>query len=439
MPDLRQQADDLLLRGDYPAARTAYEALLASGADDAHAHRGLGLALLESGDLASAAAAFDLAIARSPQDGELAYQRSRPHLRAKEWDLALPHLDRAIALAPDLADAYWGRSALHSQRQNRAQELADGEKYCALRPDDAQGRAFLAHPHRALGNLAAALEACQAALRINPQSAEAHRQLGYTRKAMKEDAAALAAFEESVRLNPANAAELEPEVARLRSQIGALAPAATPAPAPPPPAKPAPPVRRRLRERISSSFSSFWGLVCVVGLSLGALVFAVSLAGSLAVGVAKGADIVYGSSYIVWNWNDSQRVPHEAQLCKKMFCRDPHTTEKHMAGSPGHQSESFSHFCDRHERSPWLSFLDIGHLGGFFWLLARGVACISAAAIWGLAFWLLMQPFALPVAWWRKRAGHDGAFTQAMGASGAVAAVLGVVFGAASAVVYAWF
>lgn len=355
MSDLRQQADDLLARGDYPAAVAAYEALLASGADDAQAQRGLGLALLESGDLAGAARAFDRAIARAPEDGELAYQRSRPHLRAKEWDLALPHLERAIARAPEFADAYWSRGSVHAMHDDHARELADREKYAALRPDSAEGRALVAYPQRMLGNLPAALEACQAALRIDPQSAEAHRQLGFTRRAMRQDAATLAAFEEALRLNPANAAELDPEIAQLRSRIGALAP--TPAPPAPPaaPAKPAPAPKRTFRDRLRGGFASCRNGLGVAALALGALIFILGLGTSVAVGVVKGADVVYGSTYIVWNWNDARRLPPNAQLCKKMFCRDPHTSEKHLSGNPGHQSESFGYFCAKHERSLWLS------------------------------------------------------------------------------------
>ncbi len=443
MPDLRQQADDLLARGDYPAARAAYEALLTSGIDDAQAQRGLGLALLESGDLAGAARAFDRAIARAPEDGELAYQRSRPHLRAREWDLALPHLERAIAKAPEFADAYWSRGTVHAMHDDCARELADREKYATLRPDSAEGRALVAYPQRMLGNLPAALEACQAALRIDPQSAEAHRQLGFTRKAMQQDAAALAAFEEALRLNPGNAAELDPEIARLRTRIGALAPAPVSVPAAPAsaaaPAKPAPAPKRTFRDRLREGFASCRNGLGVAALALGALIFILGMGTSVAVGVVKGADVVYGSTYIVWNWTDAERMPPNAQLCKKMFCRDPHTSEKHLSGNPGHQSESFGYFCAKHERSLWLSIFDFSHFGGFLWLLACIVAYFSASAIWGLAFWLLMQPVALAVVWRKKRGGDAAGATKITEGVLATAIALGAAFGAASGILYAWF
>lgn len=115
-------------------------------------------------------------------------------------------------------------------------------------------------------------------------------------------------------------------------------------------------------------------VVVLVGIGL-------TLLGLAGYSVAKGTDVIYSTGYMLGHWSDTKSFPADAEFCKGLYCRRTDTTEKHISGSPGKQSETFVHFCPEHQRSDYLVFLDMSHLGTLCWY-AFGFFVLVTTALW---------------------------------------------------------
>lgn len=155
----------------------------------------------------------------------------------------------------------------------------------------------------------------------------------------------------------------------------------------------------------------FLGPIVVVA-AVAALATVVTLAMLLAFAVVKGTDVIYSTAYMAWNWNDAERFPPGCEFCKKLYCRNTKTTDKHVAGAPFHQSEVRIRFCYDHARSDLLLALDWSRLGQFLWWCY--CACVFASVIgwYYLALYLLARLVAIARSLLRGAKPSDAAETR---------------------------
>jgi hypothetical protein len=114
--------------------------------------------------------------------------------------------------------------------------------------------------------------------------------------------------------------------------------------------------------------------------------------------VTRPVDVYSRAYFIVDNWNNPQRFPHQANLCMDTFCRRFDTAKKYVGGHRGYTSQVFYRYCPEHRPS----FVSTGtRLDGFFyfvywaacffigWVAVGMVITLPVVGVHGL--WLLAR------------------------------------------------
>jgi Tfp pilus assembly protein PilF len=96
-----------LQNGDYPAAKTSFEAAIAAHANDADAHHYLGVTLEKLNDKTGAEREYKAALAIHPDLAEAAANLGALYVDAQKWDEAITVLKTATARRNDSAPAYF--------------------------------------------------------------------------------------------------------------------------------------------------------------------------------------------------------------------------------------------------------------------------------------------------------------------------------------------
>jgi tetratricopeptide (TPR) repeat protein len=160
------EANRLRMAGDFAAARQAYDRAIAAKPNDAKAHLGRGLVLLEmketsmalhdfreavrldptnasawmslggtqgrAGRFAEAAASYSEALKHAPDAVGALTGRGAAQLELGRVDAALQDLNRALTIAPDNIDAWYNRARAHQQRGDAASSQRDLDRAKAL-------------------------------------------------------------------------------------------------------------------------------------------------------------------------------------------------------------------------------------------------------------------------------------------------------------------
>jgi hypothetical protein len=178
----------------------------------------------------------------------------------------------------------------------------------------------------------------------------------------------------------------------------------------------------------------FYYLACVLAIVL-LVGIALTLLALAAFSVVKGTDVIYATGYSLAHWSDEQAFPTGAEFCKGLYCRRTDTTQKHVAGSQHRQSETFAYFCPDHQRSDYLVFLDLSHLGTLSWYFYGACVLVTTACWYALATALVSGVVAGPA---YLLAGQKTR-TQISGFWLGTSVLLGIILAIPSCGLYVWW
>ena len=132
---LFEQANFLLMIGQFDQAIKAYSVVIESNPDDAEAYNNRGIAYSDKGDYDQAIADYDKAIELKPDDVKAYNNRGIIYAEKSEYKQAIADYDKAIKLKPDYAEAYNNRGNAYRKKGNYDQAIADFDEAIALKPD----------------------------------------------------------------------------------------------------------------------------------------------------------------------------------------------------------------------------------------------------------------------------------------------------------------
>ncbi len=234
--DLRNQADYLVISGDYDAALRIYNSSLALKADEpvTYANRGLafaglkqttsairdysaainldpkyknayarrGIAQAELGRLDLALADLDKAVLLDPEDAEVRFNRGLAYFQNQDFRKANLDFDEVIGIQPKFEQAYLHRGLSYSRLNEWKRALKDFGDALTLDPGDARAREGKAQAFAVLGRTDLAEREADLAVQMAPNDVFAYKTRAVLRMALNRPKDAIADYDEAIRLEP---------------------------------------------------------------------------------------------------------------------------------------------------------------------------------------------------------------------------------------------
>jgi tetratricopeptide (TPR) repeat protein len=196
------RAEELLDRGDVPAALREYDDAIGQEPDNPVARNNRGLAYLEAGDHGRALADFSEAIRLDPDYAVAYYNRGQARRRRGQPDGAVADFTRALELRPDYVLARQARAAVFHQREEYDRAIADLNEVIRLEP-----RSAVAHNNRGLAHYAKrdharAVADYGEAIRLDAKLARAYYNRSLAHREQGDEAAAEADRRRAIELDP---------------------------------------------------------------------------------------------------------------------------------------------------------------------------------------------------------------------------------------------
>lgn len=167
-------------------AEAAYRQALALKPDDAHAHHGLGMALMDLGQPRNAIPEFERASTLAPKDPSHPSELARAYGAAGDQQAALATYARALKIKPDFVPALLGRGDLQMLRRDPVAAAIDFAKVVRTEPQRAQAQFRLGTAFDVLGRDADAKARYRAAIAADPKFAPAYNNLAALSASRKE-------------------------------------------------------------------------------------------------------------------------------------------------------------------------------------------------------------------------------------------------------------
>lgn len=125
---LRQEADALFRRGNWPQARQLYQVILELDPQNAPAMNRIGATLAEEGNLPAAETYFKRALDLDPTLAPAWSNLGNIHYSRRQWSEAVACYRRAIELDPDYPTAYNNLAAAYKKMGRVADAVAELKK-----------------------------------------------------------------------------------------------------------------------------------------------------------------------------------------------------------------------------------------------------------------------------------------------------------------------
>ena len=166
-------AAHLRTAGDFPAAETCYQSVLARDPDNAHVYQLLGNLAFEQQQYADAAVLFKRALKLAPENVSAWMDLGNVQAEREHFDDALGALEKAIVLQPDSALLQKTLGSVHSKKGQYAEAIAALKAALKLQPDNTDCLIALGNACRTVGQADAAIAAYRQAATSNPASGDA--------------------------------------------------------------------------------------------------------------------------------------------------------------------------------------------------------------------------------------------------------------------------
>jgi tetratricopeptide (TPR) repeat protein len=162
-------------KGDFEAARAAYEEALAKKADDADTLNNLGQVLVRLNRIAEAIPRFERAIVLAPDKAAFHFNLGFAVAQLSHWDRAIAEYREALKLFPtDYATQYNLAMALQKKGDHQS-AIPEFEKAIALAPSESSFHLSLGMAFERVGRTADAVREYNAYLSMDPDGADAGR------------------------------------------------------------------------------------------------------------------------------------------------------------------------------------------------------------------------------------------------------------------------
>ena len=171
---LFQQADFLVMLGQFDQAIQAYSEVIEASLDDAAAYNNRGGAYLGKGEYDRAIADYDKTIALNPDYADAYNNRGNAYSAKGDSVRATEDYDKTIALNPDYADAYNNRGVAYADRGEYDKAIADYDRAIALKPDSAEAYYNRGNTYFGKGEYDRAIEDYDEAIARKPGLAKAY-------------------------------------------------------------------------------------------------------------------------------------------------------------------------------------------------------------------------------------------------------------------------
>ena len=199
---LFQQANFLVMLGQFDQAIKAYSEIIEVIPDYADAYNNRGTAYAKTGDYEQAIADFDKAIALKPDYAAAYNNRGTAYVANGNPVRAIADYGRAIALKPDNALAYNNRGTAYAAKGDSVQAIADYDNAIVMKPDLAEAYNNRGTAYRGKGEYGSAIADYTRAIEINPDLAEAYYNRGLAYSEQGKDRQAIADYTRAIELKP---------------------------------------------------------------------------------------------------------------------------------------------------------------------------------------------------------------------------------------------
>jgi tetratricopeptide (TPR) repeat protein len=164
-----ERGRELYTQGKYSEAATELQAFLKDNADDAQAHRLLGLALIEQGKASDAATHINRAV-EIDASGDNKLALARLHAAQKNWDKAEEALGGASG-----DELEYVRGIVHLNRQRSNEAAKDLEAFLERHPDHAYAHYYAGLAHSNARRPDRMLRHFEAFVKLKPDAPEARK------------------------------------------------------------------------------------------------------------------------------------------------------------------------------------------------------------------------------------------------------------------------
>jgi tetratricopeptide (TPR) repeat protein len=188
--------------GRLPAAVEIYERILARDADNAEAHRCLGVARLQQGELPTAERLLQRAASLAPRSLQVASDLGALRLAQRRYRDAVKLLEEVLKAEPDHADAlnHCALAWVEMGHLERAEPMF--ERLTRLRPESAGAFRQLGDTQHKLGRHDAATASLQRALELDPDDRQSRLALGDIHESLGRSREARAQYVAMLRRHP---------------------------------------------------------------------------------------------------------------------------------------------------------------------------------------------------------------------------------------------
>ena len=179
----------------------------------------IGVAAHRAGDMPAARSAYERVLALAPNDVDALNNMGVLLAASRELDGAESMLRRAVRLSPRHTGAWNNLGTVLAQRGQSADAISAFQQALALDPQHQGARVSLAQQYLAIGAAGKAREVLEEVLAINPSMPEAHYAMGQAYEMDKDWAGAIRAYGAFIRVAPPR---LAADVERVQQRVQML-------------------------------------------------------------------------------------------------------------------------------------------------------------------------------------------------------------------------
>ena len=202
---LFQQANFLLLLGQFDQAIQAYSGIINRNPNFDGAHNNRGNAYVGIGKYDKAIADYDRAVELKPDDADAYNNRGTAYSDKGDYDRAIADYDKAIVLDPDLSDAYYNRGIAYDAQGKYDKAIVDYDMAIALNPENANAYNNRGAVYADISEYVRAIADYDKAIELNPDLAVTYCTRGFAYHRKGEYARAILDYDKAIALDPDDA------------------------------------------------------------------------------------------------------------------------------------------------------------------------------------------------------------------------------------------
>jgi len=187
---------------DYNSAVSILQDTVEKRPDNARAHYGLGLGLVQMGKVQEAIGQYEQALRLKPDYIEAHNNLGAALMGQGRLQEAIEHYEQSLQIDPDYAEAQYNLGLALIQAGRLQEAIEHWEQALQIRPDHADVHYNLGLALVQLGRVQEAIEHWEQALQIRPDYADAHYNLGVTLMGEGRLEEAIGHYEQALRIKP---------------------------------------------------------------------------------------------------------------------------------------------------------------------------------------------------------------------------------------------